>query len=195
MYLEKKKKKGSPYQGFTNLSCSGRKITNKHNANLTNPSPSLVQNVWRFLMIQRREVWSHHQINQNPLQGNKEEQEGWRIIKLHLHVNLYSNAIWMCSKALPALHKQGFSFIFTGFCIFKFLIEEKKKTKRWKLSNISSFCVELNAWSERLWFSKVSGAHSKNSNNLEPLCGRWSIKVNQQKRQQLGESIIKINWR
>lgn len=39
-YLSRKKKK-LPYQGFSNLSCSGGKITKKpHNANLTIPSLS-----------------------------------------------------------------------------------------------------------------------------------------------------------
>jgi len=74
--LHLEKRKNSPYQGFSNLSYTGRKITNKHNANLTIASHSSVENAWRFLMIQRRKARYHHQINQNPLQGNKEEQEG-----------------------------------------------------------------------------------------------------------------------
>lgn len=73
----KKKKKGS-YQGFSNLSCAGRKITNKHNANLTIPSHSLVENMWRFLMIQRREVWSHPSDKSKSITGKQGRAGGMK---------------------------------------------------------------------------------------------------------------------
>lgn len=35
------------------------------------------------------------------------------------------NMTWMCCKALPALHKESFSVIFTEPCISKLLMKEK----------------------------------------------------------------------
>lgn len=40
-------------------------------------------------------------------------------------------------------------------------------------------------------FNKFSRAHSKNTNNLETLCGRWSIYVNQQQWEQLRKALSK----
>lgn len=98
-----------------------------------------------------------------------------------------SNTIWMCSKALPALHKQGFSFIFTRFCIFKFH-RGVKNTESCQIFSASGW-----NWMPDLKdrFSKFSGAHSKNTNNLETLCGRWNIYVNQQRWEQLRKALSK----
>lgn len=101
-------------------------------------------------------------------------------------LSFVSNAIWMFSKALPALYKQGFSFTFTGFCIFKFQ-REGKNTESCHIFSASGW-----NWTPDLKdrFSKFSGAHSKNTNNLESLCGRWSI-LNQQQWEQSGKTLSK----
>lgn len=52
LHLEKRPQH-SHFQQFSHLYCNVKKITNKHHASLTIPSPSSVKNVWRFVMIQR----------------------------------------------------------------------------------------------------------------------------------------------
>lgn len=99
-----------------------------------------------------------------------------------------SNTTWMSSKALPALHKQGFSFIFTGFCIFKFQREGKKTLK------VVKYIQLLGGTKCLIWKTDLAnflGHTEKNTNNLENMCGRWSIYVNQQQQEQLGKALSK----